>query len=138
MDTNQQYTYAIPDLKTMFQIDFGNIIREIVSLLTYSDISTDTRTFDNEELKNKLRAAIAYALGLLASTWGYSMSAKVQQDVLIAKESLKALFDRIVTDPELTYPDLLDIYFELIQKVSIILNYGTPIPQPRTGNYDIA
>jgi hypothetical protein len=137
MDTNPQYTYAIPDLKTMFQIDFGNIIREIVSLLTYSDISTDTRTFDNEELKNKLRAAIAYALGLLASTWGYSMSAKVQQDVLIAKESLKALFDRIVRDPELTYPDLLDIYFELIQKVSIILNYGTPIPQPRTGNYEI-
>jgi len=137
MDTNLQYSYQISDLKTMFQIDFGNIIREIVSLLTYSDISTDTRTFDNEELKNKLRAAIAYALGLLASTLGYSMSAKVQRDVLVAKESLKALFDRIVRDPELTYPDLLDIYFELIQKVSIILNYGTPIPQPRTGNYEI-
>jgi hypothetical protein len=137
MDTNLQYSYQIADLKTMFQIDFGNIIREIVSLLTYSDISIDTQTFDNEELKNKLRAAIAYALGLLASTWGYSMSERTQRDVLIAKESLKALFDRVVRDPELTYPDLLDIYFELIQKVSIILNYGTPIPQPRTGNYEI-
>jgi hypothetical protein len=137
MDTNLQYSYQIPDLKTMFLIDFGNIIREIVSLLTYSDIFTDTETFDSEELKNKLRAAIAYALGLLASTWGYSLSEKTQRDVLIAKESLKALFNRIVKDPEITYPDLLDIYFELIQQVSIILNYGTPIPQPRTGNYDI-
>jgi hypothetical protein len=121
----------------MFQIDFGNIIREIVSLLTYSGISADTKTFDDEELKYKLRAAIGYALALLASTLGYSMSAKTQRDVQIAKESLKALFDRIVTDPELTYPELLDIYFALIQVVSIILNYGTPIPQPRTGNYEI-
>jgi hypothetical protein len=137
MDTNLQYSYQIPDLKTMFLIDFGNIIREIVSLLTYSDIFTDTETFDSEELKNKLRAAISYALGLLASTWGYSLSERTQRDVLIAKESLKALFDRIIKDPEITYSDLLDIYFELIQKVSIILNYGTPIPQPRTGNYDI-
>jgi hypothetical protein len=137
MDTNLQYSYQIPDLKTMFLIDFGNIVREIVSLLTYSDIFTDTETFDSEELKNKLRAAISYALGLLASTWGYSLSERTQRDVLIAKESLKALFDRIIKDPEITYSDLLDIYFELIQKVSIILNYGTPIPQPRTGNYDI-
>jgi len=137
MDTTLQYPYQIPDLKTLFLIDFGNIVREIVSLLTYSGISADTKTFDEEELKNKLRAAIAYALGLLASALGYSMSAKTQQDVQIAKESLKALFDRIVTDPEITYPDLLDIYFELIQVVSIILNYGTPIPQPRTGNYEI-
>ena len=137
MDTNLQYSYQIPDLKTMFQIDFGNIIRDIVSALTYSDISIDTRTFDNEELKNKLRAAIAYALGLLASTSGYSMSKKVQQDVLMAENSLIALFNAIVTKPELTYIDLLNIYFELIQKVSIILNYGTPIPQPKTGNYEI-
>ena len=137
MDTNLQYSYQIPDLKTRFQIDFGNIIEQIVELLTYSDISTDTGTFDNEELKNKLRAAISYALGLLASTWGYSMSAKVQQNVLIAKESLIALFDAIMTNPELTYIDLLNIYFTLIQQVSIILNYGTPIPQPRTGNYEI-
>jgi len=137
MDTNLQYSYQIPDLKTRFQIDFGNIIEQIVELLTYSDVSSDTRTFDNEELKNKLRAAISYALGLLASTWGYSMSAKVQQDVLVAKNTLIALFDAIMINPELTYIDLLDIYFELIQKVSIILNYGTPIPQPRTGNYEI-
>jgi hypothetical protein len=137
MDTNLQYSYQIADLKTMFQIDFGNIIREIVSLLTYSGISADTKTFDDEELKYKLRAAIGYALALLASTLGYSMSAKTQRDVQIAKESLKTLFDRIVTDPELTYPELLDIYFALIQVVSIILNYGTPIPQPRTGNYEI-
>jgi len=137
MDTNLQYSYQIPDLKTRFQIDFGNIIEQIVELLTYSDISTDTGTFDNEELKNKLRAAISYALGLLASAWGYSMSERVQQDVLIAKESLIALFDAIMTNPELTYIDLLNIYFTLIQQVSIILNYGTPIPQPRTGNYEI-
>ena len=137
MDTNLQYSYQIPDLKTRFQIDFGNIIEQIVELLTYSDVSTDTRTFDNEELKNKLRAAISYALGLLASAWGYSMSERVQQDVLIAKESLIALFDAIMTNPELTYIDLLNIYFTLIQQVSIILNYGTPIPQPRTGNYEI-
>ena len=137
MDTSLQYSYQIPDLKTRFQIDFGNIIEQIVELLTYSDISTDTRTFDNEELKNKLRAAISYALGLLASTWGYSMSKKVQEDVLMAKEALIALFDAIITNPELTYPDLLNIYFTLIQQVSIILNYGTPIPQPKTGNYEI-
>ena len=137
MDTNLQYSYQIPDLKTRFQIDFGNIIEQIVELLTYSDISADTGTFDNEELKNKLRAAISYALGLLASTWGYSMSAKVQQDVLMAKKSLIALFNALITNPELTYIDLLEIYFTLIQQVSIILNYGTPIPQPRTGNYEI-
>ena len=137
MDTSLQYSYQFTDLKTMFQIDFGNVIREIVGLLTYSDISSDTKTFDNEELKSKLRAAISYALALLASTWGYSMSAKVQKDVFIAKESLKTLFDRVVSDSEITYPELLDIYFTLIQQVSIILNYGTPIPQPRTGNYDI-
>ena len=137
MDTNLQYSYQIPDLKTRFQIDFGNIIEQIVELLTYSDISTDTRTFDNEELKNKLRAAISYALGLLASTWGYSMSEKTQRDVLTAKKALIALFDAIMTNPELTYIDLLNIYFTLIQQVSIILNYGTPIPQPRTGNYEI-
>ena len=137
MDTNLQYSYQIPDLKIRFQFDFGNIIEQIVELLTYSDISTDTGTFDNEELKNKLRAAISYALGLLASTWGYSMSARVQQDILMAKESLIALFDAIMTNPELTYIDLLNIYFTLIQQVSIILNYGTPIPQPRTGNYEI-
>ena len=137
MDTNTQYSYMISDLKTMFQIDFGNVIREIVGLLTYSGISSDTKTFDDEELKYKLRAAIGYALALLASTWGYSIDAKTQAAVEVAKESLISLFDRLVTDPEITYPDLLDIYFELIQKVSIILNYGTPIPQPRTGNYDI-
>jgi len=137
MDTNLQYSYQIPDLKTRFQIDFGNIIEQIVELLTYSDVSTDTRTFDNEELKNKLRAAISYALGLLASTSGYSMSEKIQRDVLTAKNTLIALFDAIMIKPQLTYIDLLDIYFELIQKVSIILNYGTPIPQPRTGNYEI-
>jgi hypothetical protein len=137
MDTNLQYSYQIPDLKTRFQIDFGNIIEQIVELLTYSDVSTDTRTFDNEELKNKLRAAVSYALGLLASTSGYSMSEKVQEDVLIAKKSLIALFDALITNPELTYIDLLEIYFTLIQQVSIILNYGTPIPQPRTGNYEI-
>jgi hypothetical protein len=137
MDENLQYAYQIPDLKTRFQIDFGNIIEQIVELLTYSDISGDTQTFDSEELKNKLRAAISYALGLLASTWGYSMSERTQDNVLIAKKSLIALFDRIVRDPEITYLDLLDIYFTLIQQVSIILNYGTPIPQPRTGNYEI-
>jgi len=137
MDTNLQYSYQIPDLKTRFQIGFGNIIEQIIELLTYSGISTDTKTFDDEELKYKLRAAIAYALALLGSTWGYSISAKTQMEVQIAKESLKALFDRIVTDPEITYPELLDIYYELIQKVSIILNYGTPIPQPKTGTYDI-
>lgn len=137
MDTSLQYSYQFTDLKTMFQIDFGNVIREIVGLLTYSDISSDTKTFDNEELKSKLRAAISYALALLASTWGYSMSAKVQKDVFIAKESLKILFNRVVSDSEITYLELLDIYFTLIQQVSIILNYGTPIPQPRTGNYDI-
>jgi len=137
MDTNLQYSYQIPDLKTRFQIDFGNIIEQIVELLTYSDVSTDTRTFDNEELKNKLRAAISYALGLLASTSGYSMSEKIQRDVLTAKNTLIVLFDAIMIKPQLTYIDLLDIYFELIQKVSIILNYGTPIPQPRTGNYEI-
>jgi len=137
MDTNLQYSYQIPDLKTRFQIDFGNIIEQIVELLTYSDVSTDTRTFDNEELKNKLRAAISYALGLLASTSGYSMSEKIQRDVLTAKNTLIALFNAIIIKPQLTYIDLLDIYFELIQKVSIILNYGTPIPQPRTGNYEI-
>ncbi len=76
MDENLQYTYQIPDLKTRFQIGFGNIIEQIIELLTYSDISADTKTFDNEELKNKLRAAISYALGLLASTWGYSLSKK--------------------------------------------------------------
>jgi hypothetical protein len=137
MDENLQYTYQIPDLKIRFQIGFGNIIEQIIELLTYSDISADTQTFDDEELKNKLRAAIGYALGLLASTWGYSMSKKVQEDVLMAKEALIALFDAIITNPELTYPDLLNIYFTLIQQVSIILNYGTPIPQPRTGNYEI-
>jgi hypothetical protein len=137
MDENLQYAYQIPDLKTRFQIGFGNIIEQIIELLTYSDISADTKTFDNEELKNKLRAAISYAMGLLASTWGYSLSEKTQADILRAKESLKALFDTIITNTELTYPNLLDIYFTLIQQVSIILNYGTPIPQPRTGNYEI-
>ncbi len=137
MDENLQYTYQISDLKTRFQIGFGNIIEQIIELLTYSDISADTKTFDNEKLKNKLRAAISYALGLLASTWGYSLSEKTQADILRARISLKALFDAIITNSELTYPDLLDIYFTLIQQVSIILNYGTPIPQPRTGNYEI-
>ena len=137
MDTNQQYTYAIPDLKTRFLIGFGNIMEQIIGLLTYSDISADTQTFDDEELKSKLRAAIAYALGLLASTWGYSISAETQKAVLTAKKSLISLFDRIVTDPGLTYTDLLNIYFELVQKANIILNYGTPIPQPRTGGYEI-
>ncbi len=90
-----------------------------------------------KDLKNKLRAAISYAMGLLASTRGYSLSEKTQADILRAKESLKALFDTIITNTGLTYPNLLDIYFTLIQQVSIILNYGTPIPQPRTGNYEI-
>jgi len=137
MDENFQYPYVIPDLKTRFQIGFGNIIEQIASLLAYSEMYGDTETFDNEELKYKLRAAIAYALALLGSTWGYAMSAQTQRDVEMAKESLKALFSRIIKDPELTYLDLLDIYYELIQKVSIILNYGTPIPRPRTENYDI-
>jgi len=137
MDENFQYTYQIPDLKTRFQIGFGNIIEQIVNLLTYSEMYGDTETFDNEELKYKLRAAIAYALALLGSTWGYAMSVQVQADVETAKESLKALFSRIIKDSELSYLDLLDIYYQLIQKVSIILNYGTPIPRPRTGNYEI-
>jgi len=137
MDENYQYTYQIPDLKTRFQIGFGNIIEQIVNLLTYSEMYGDTETFDNEELKYKLRAAIAYALALLGSTWGYAMSAQVQRDVEMAKESLKTLFSRIIKDPELSYLDLLDIYYQLIQQVSIILNYGTPIPRPRTGNYEI-
>jgi len=137
MDENFQYTYQIPDLKTRFQIGFGNIIEQIVNLLTYSEMYGDTESFDNEELKYKLRAAIAYALALLGSTWGYAMSAQVQRDVEQAKESLKALFNEIIKNPELGYLDLLDIYYQLIQQVSIILNYGTPIPRPRTGNYEI-
>ncbi len=52
MDENLQYAYQIPDLKTGFQIGFGNIIEQIIELLTYSDISADTKTFDNEELNN--------------------------------------------------------------------------------------
>ncbi len=71
MDTNLQYSYQVPDLKTRFLIGFGNIMEQIIGLLTYSDISTDTQTFDDEELKSKLRAAIAYALGLLAATFGF-------------------------------------------------------------------
>jgi len=137
MDENYQYTYQIPDLKTRFQIGFGNIIEQIVNLLTYSEMYGDTETFDNEELKYKLRAAIAYALALLGSTWGYAISAQAQRDVEIAKESLKALFSKIIKDSEISYLDLLEIYYELTQKVSIILNYGTPIPRPRTGEPEV-
>ena len=137
MDETTQYVYQIPDLKAMFLMDFGNVVRQIVNLLTYSDISADTKTFDNEELRNKIRAAISYALALLASTWGYSMSEQDQEGVKMAKEKLTALFNRIVSNSQLTYQELLDIYFTLIQQVSIILNYKTPIPQPRAGNYDI-
>ena len=74
-------------------MDFGNVIRQIVDLLTYSDISADTKTFDREELRNKLRAAISYALALLASTWGYSMSEQDQEGVKMAKAKLTALFN---------------------------------------------
>jgi hypothetical protein len=137
MDETVQYTYQVPDLKTIFLIEFGNVIRQIVNLLTYSDISADTKTFDNEELRYKLRSAIGYALSLLASTWGYSMSKQDQEGVKLAKAKLMTLFDRVVTDSQLTYVDLLNIYFALIQQVSIILTYRTPTPQPRTGNYDI-
>ena len=137
MDETVQYTYQIPDLKTRFLIDFGNTIEQINALLTYSDISSDTKTFDNDELKLKLRAAIGYALALLASTWGYSISEKTQEDIEQARRALVSLFNRIIIDSELTYIDLLNIYYLLIQQVSIILNYGTPIPRPRTGNYEI-
>jgi hypothetical protein len=137
MEETVQYTYQIPDLKTRFLIDFGNTIEQINTLLTYSDISVDTKTFDNEELKLKLRAAIGYALALLASTWGYSISEKTQEDIEQARLALLSLFNRIIMDPELTYIDLLNIYYLLIQQVSIILNYGTPIPRPRTNNYEI-
>jgi hypothetical protein len=137
MDTTVQYPYQFSDLKTMFVYDFGNVVRQLVSLLAYSDIFADTRTFDTEEFKYLLRSAIGYALSILASTWGYAISKQTQEEVEYAKQSLISLFDAIVTNPELTYIDLLDIYFRLVQQVSIILNYGTPIPQPRTGNYEI-
>jgi len=137
MDETTQYVYQVPDLKVIFLMDFGNVIRQIVDLLTYSDISADTKTFDREELRNKLRAAISYALALLASTWGYSMSEQDQEGVKMAKAKLTALFNRVVSNSQLTYLELLDIYFTLIQQISIILNYKTPVPRPRPGNYEI-
>jgi len=87
--------YPVLDFKSRLIYSFSNLIDQIVASIVYSYISRDTNMIDNEELTNKLKAAVLYAILILAVTHGYSISKKEREEAKAIKEHFKRLFNLI-------------------------------------------
>jgi hypothetical protein len=122
----QQYPYL--DFKTRLIYSFSNLIDQIVISLVHSYISRDTYIVDDEELINKLKAAIVYAILILASTHGYSISQKERMEAKEIKDHFKKLFKLIINKQQLTADTILDICYILAQSINIFIKYeGQPL-----------
>jgi len=122
----QQYPHL--DFKTRLIYSFSNLIDQIVISLVHSYISRDTYIVDDEELINKLKAAIVYAILILASTHGYSISQKERTEAKEIKDHFKKLFKLIIDKQQLTADTILDICYILAQSINIFIKYeGQPL-----------
>ena len=120
--------YQPIDFKNRLIYGFSNLIDQIVTSIIYSDISYDTNIIDNDELMNKLKAAVLYAILILAVTHGYSISKIERENAKKVKNYLKKLFILINREQSLTADVVLDICYVLAQSVNIFIKYeGQPL-----------
>jgi len=115
--------YQPIDFKSRLIYGFSNLIDQIVTSIIYSHISRDTNIIDNDELINKLKAAVLYAILILAVTHGYSISKIERQHAKEIKDYLKRLFNLINRERSLTTDIVLDICYVLAQSVNIFIKY---------------
>ncbi len=135
MEETVQYPYL--DFKSRLIYSFGNLIDQIVMSIIHSYISHDTNMIDNEELMNKLKAAVLYAILILAVTHGYSISQKEREDAKKIKNELKNLFNLINSEQPLTADKILDICYVLTQCINIFIKYeGRPLGLDNRPKYE--
>ncbi len=128
MDEPIQLQYPFLDFKNRLIYSFSNLIDQIVSTIVYSYISRDTNIIDNEELTNKLKAAIIYAILILAVTHGYSINKSERDEAKDIKNRFKEVFNLINSERALPVDKILDICYILAQSVNIFIKYeGQPL-----------
>ncbi len=113
MDEPIQLQYPFLDFKNRLIYSFSNLIDQIVSTIVYSYISRDTNIIDNEELTNKLKAAIIYAILILAVTHGYSINKSERDEAKDIKNRFKEVFNLINSERALPVDKILDICYIL-------------------------
>jgi hypothetical protein len=128
MEESTQLQYPFLDFKSRLIYSFSNLIDQIVTTIVYSYISRDTNMIDNEELTNKLKAAIIYAILILAVTHGYSINKNEREEAKDIKNRFKEVFNLINSERALPANKILDICYILAQSVNIFIKYeGQPL-----------
>jgi hypothetical protein len=128
MEESTQIQYPFLDFKSRLIYSFSNLIDQIVTTIVYSYISRDTNMIDNEELTNKLKAAVLYAILILAVTHGYSINKSERDEAKLIKNRFKEVFNLINSERALPIDKILDICYILAQSVNIFIKYeGQPL-----------
>jgi hypothetical protein len=128
MEESVQIQYPFLDFKSRLIYSFSNLIDQIVTTIVYSYISRDTNMIDNEELTNKLKAAVLYAILILAVTHGYSINKSERDEAKLIKNRFKEVFNLINSERALPTDKILDICYILAQSVNIFIKYeGQPL-----------
>jgi len=128
MEESVQLQYPVLDFKSRLIYSFSNLIDQIVASIVYSYISRDTNIIDNEELTNKLKAAVLYAILILAVTHGYSINKSERDEAKLIKNRFKELFNLINRERTLSTDKILDICYILAQSINIFIKYeGQPL-----------
>jgi hypothetical protein len=128
MEESVQIQYPFLDFKSRLIYSFSNLIDQIVTTIVYSYISRDTNMIDNEELTNKLKAAVLYAILILAVTHGYSINKSERDEAKLIKNRFKEVFNLINSERSLPIDKILDICYILAQSVNIFIKYeGQPL-----------
>jgi len=126
MEETVQYPFL--DFKSRLIYSFSNLIDQIVASIIFSYISRDTNIVNNEELTNKLKAAILYAILILAVTHGYSINKEERDEAKAIKNRFKEIFNLINREKTLPINTILDICYVLAQSVNIFIKYeGQPL-----------
>jgi len=128
MEESVQLQYPFLDFKSRLIYSFSNLVDQIVASIVYSYISRDTSMIDNEELTNKLKAAVLYAILILAVTHGYSINKSERDEAKLIKNRFKELFNLINRERALSTDKILDICYILAQSANIFIKYeGQPL-----------
>ncbi len=128
MEESIQLQYPFLDFKSRLIYSFSNLIDQIVTTIVYSYISRDTNMINNEELTNKLKAAVLYAILILAVTHGYSINKNEREDAKIIKNKFKEIFNLLNREHTLPTDKILDICYILAQSINIFIKYeGQPL-----------
>jgi len=128
MEESVQLQYPVLDFKSRLIYSFSNLIDQIVASIVFSYISRDTNIIDNEELTNKLKAAVLYAILILAVTHGYSINKSERDEAKLIKNRFKELFNLINRERALSTDKILDICYILAQSINIFIKYeGQPL-----------